>query len=217
MGDLDVSTKAFGPNEGAEKNTKNFAEDVVYAADRGGDGKLNFLEYLYLRKASVAWYKCVQERLLTRTDVRCALIIAGNGRMVDPGEADFIYRTGLDLSLADWSYRGWNFPTLVIIADAFRTWSYIEKGLVDGTVGIRELREGVKKQWLPQIITPSAVEQFIRVIRNSNFTFPEYLNFVFWYKLFDIYAGQTHLLELKEWLALLHDRVIPWHMRQAID
>jgi len=118
MGAWDISTKAFGPNEGEEKSTKNFAEDIVYSADKGGDGRLNFLEYLYLRKASVAWYKCVQERLVTRTDVRCALIIAGNGRVMDSGEADFIYRTGLELSNADWSYRGWNFPTLVLIADA---------------------------------------------------------------------------------------------------
>jgi hypothetical protein len=44
MGEADISTKSFGPNEGKEKNEKNFAEDVVYAADRGGDGKLNFLE-----------------------------------------------------------------------------------------------------------------------------------------------------------------------------
>ena len=38
MGAWDISTKSFGPNEGEEKSNKNFAEDIVYAADKGGDG-----------------------------------------------------------------------------------------------------------------------------------------------------------------------------------
>lgn len=152
-----------------------------------------------------------------RTDVRCALIIAGNGRVLDSGEADFIYRTGLELSLADWSYRGWNFPTLVLIADAYRGWAYIEKGQIDANISVREFRVAVKKQWLPQIITPAVVNEFIKVLDTDSITFPNYLNLLFWYKLFDTYAKQDHLMDLGVWLGMLHDRIIPWHMRLTID
>jgi len=40
---------------------------------------------------------------------------------------------------------------------------------------------------------------------------------VVWYKVFDIYADQDHLLTLKDFLRLLHDRLVPWHMRRVID
>jgi len=73
-------------------------------------------------------------------------LISGNGKTLYQGEIDFLYQTGLDLSLSDWSYRGWNFPTFVLVSDAFRTWSYIEKGIINGTVGINELRDAVRKQ-----------------------------------------------------------------------
>jgi hypothetical protein len=93
----------------------------------------------------------------------------------------------------------------------------MEKGQINGSITIRELREATKRQWLPQIITPAVVEQFIRVIQSDSITFPEFLNLIYYYKLFDTYARQDHLIQLDEFLALLHDRIIPWHMRESMD
>jgi Ca2+-binding EF-hand superfamily protein len=68
----------------------------------------------------------------------------------------------------------------VLVSDAFRTWSYIEKGIINGTVGINELRDAIRKQYLPQILTPTVIEQFIKVIKSSTVSFPEFLNMIVW-------------------------------------
>jgi len=63
-------------------------EDLVFVTDRNGDNRINFLEYLYLRKAAIAWLKCVSGRLLLRSDLKCALVIAGNAKYIDDHEGD---------------------------------------------------------------------------------------------------------------------------------
>lgn len=46
MGNNDDSLKGLGGNEGEITNNKNIINDIVYASDRSGDGKLNFIEYI---------------------------------------------------------------------------------------------------------------------------------------------------------------------------
>jgi hypothetical protein len=46
--------------------------------------------------------------------------------------------------------------------------------------------DATKKQWLPQIVTPAIIKDFVKILKNSySVTFPEFLNLIFWYKLFD--------------------------------
>jgi hypothetical protein len=75
-------------DSGEKEQKAALGSDLVFVADRNGDGKINFLEYLYLRKAAIAWKKCVSSRLLIRADLRCAMVIAANATHLDDHEAD---------------------------------------------------------------------------------------------------------------------------------
>jgi hypothetical protein len=66
------------------KKLNKVASDIIYAADSNADNKLNFAEYMFLRKAAVAWKKCVPENMMAQNEMKCAIEIASNARFMKP-------------------------------------------------------------------------------------------------------------------------------------
>jgi len=97
-GSKSKSLYGFGLNEGESKTKlKTVADNLINAIDHDEDGLMNFAEYLFLRKSAVAWRKCVSGDLMTENDVKCALEMAANAKIVKPEQAYKIMDAGLDI------------------------------------------------------------------------------------------------------------------------
>lgn len=93
---------------------KRLARDLIIAVDLDLDGKMNFAEYLLLRRAAVSWVNCAQETM-NRAGLRCALALAVPGRLVEQSEADTAFRVGMRLMQSNKFTL--SFPVYVLIAD----------------------------------------------------------------------------------------------------
>jgi len=87
---------------------------LMLAADRDLDGKINLAEYLLIRRAIIAWNECAQETM-NRAGLRCALnITTADHRNVDQAEADASFSIGV--AMQDFK-GGLSFPVFLMIAD----------------------------------------------------------------------------------------------------
>jgi len=71
--------EGFGSNESEDYkeqdedvNVQRISSDLIIAVDRDLDGKMNFAEYMLVRKGSVAWKECAQGGM-NRSALKCAL------------------------------------------------------------------------------------------------------------------------------------------------
>jgi hypothetical protein len=111
---------------------------------------------LYIRKAAIAWKKCVSSRLLIRADLKCAMVIAANERNMDDHEGDIVFRLGIEMSDREWNI-GITFNTFLILSDSFRTFSLFEKGISDGMLSFQDIRFAVNQQRIPNLYTPAMI------------------------------------------------------------
>lgn len=72
------------------------AKDILIACDLNIDGKLNFNEYLLIRKGVVAWLQCAQTSM-NRAGLKCGLTLTVPGRQIEQSEADIMFRLGHSL------------------------------------------------------------------------------------------------------------------------
>jgi len=203
------------------RDKATLGNDIMFSGDRNGDGKINFLEYLFIRKAAIAWKKCVSSRLLIRADLKCALVIAANARNMDDHEGDFIYRLGVEMSDREWNI-GISFMQFLVIADAFRTFTLFEKGVSDGMLSFQEMRFAVNQQRIPNLYTPAMINDFEKMMEHKDVTFPTFLTFTLFSKLFLTYAkndrfNDIFVLDRAGYSSLLQDRNCPLHLRIIID
>jgi len=78
---------------------------------------------MFLRKAAVAWKKCVPDYLMTESDATCAMEVAANAKMVKPEQIHKMFQAGLDIQ-GDLSHpRHMNFMVFLYIANQFKIFS----------------------------------------------------------------------------------------------
>lgn len=74
--------------------------DLLFAADRDNNGRVNFSEYLLIRRAVVAWLQCSQS-FMNRAGLRCGLALTSQHRTISQSEADIIFKLGNNLMKSD--------------------------------------------------------------------------------------------------------------------
>lgn len=153
--------------------------------------------------------------------MKCALVIAANARNMDDHEGDFIYRLGIEMSDREWNI-GISFMQFLIIADSFRTFTLFEKGVSDGMLSFQEMRFAVNQQRIPNLYTPAMINDFELMMEHKDITFPTFLTFTLFTKLFLTYAkndrfNDIFVLDRTGYSALLQDRNCPLHLRIIID
>lgn len=63
--------------------------------DRGKAMRINFADYIFLRKANLAWKECAADAGLSKLKVACALEIAAPGRTLDFPEGKQVFDLAL--------------------------------------------------------------------------------------------------------------------------
>lgn len=61
------------------------------------------------------------------------------------------------------------------------------------------------------------INNYLITIDKDYLNFTDFIILNIWYKLFFTYCNKDKVLRLKQWLRLLHDRLIPDKMRRIID
>lgn len=74
--------------------------DLLFAADRDNNGRINFSEYLLIRRAVVAWLQCSQS-FMNRAGLRCGLALTSQHRTISQSEADIVFKLGNNLMKSD--------------------------------------------------------------------------------------------------------------------
>jgi len=72
------------------------SNDLILAADRDLDGKIDLSEYISLRKAVIAWSECADSTMSPRS-LRCGLSIVSQGRTVEQSDANAVFKFALGL------------------------------------------------------------------------------------------------------------------------
>jgi hypothetical protein len=93
-GKLDKTFEGLGQHEGSEEKDTDPAAEILTACERDLDGKLNFSEYLWLRRAAIAWQMCASERM-SRAGLKCGLSIVVQGRNLSQAEANTAFRVAV--------------------------------------------------------------------------------------------------------------------------
>jgi len=92
----------------------------------------------------------------------------------------------------------------------------------DGNLSFQDIRIAVTKQKIPSMYTPTVVDQLKEVMNGHDLSFPQWMMFTHWYRLFATYAvndkkTNIKVLRMRDWLAMLHDRIVPNSLRIVID
>lgn len=141
--------------EDEEADDKAKSKQVLLAVDRDLDGQINLAEYLLMRRAIIAWRECAQETM-NRAGLRCALsLITNDHRNVDQSEADAVFLVGVSLQ----NYKnGLSFPTYLMIADLYRTFTSFDVPADNGYINKRSLLRSLNESELPHRISELGVK-----------------------------------------------------------
>lgn len=77
------------PELSDEDFKKQLGDDLLIAMDRDLNGKLNFNEYMMIRKGVIAWLYCV-ETTMNRQSMKCGLSLLSKDRTPIQSEADAV-------------------------------------------------------------------------------------------------------------------------------
>lgn len=211
-------THESDPDEGeAEKGDNWNATQVLLAVDRDLDGKMNLAEYLMMRRAIIAWHECAQETM-NRAGLRCSLsLITNDHRNVDQSEADAVFL--IASSLQD-NKNGLSFPVFLMIADLFRTFSAFDIPADNGYINQRTLIRSLNESDLPHRISEPAAKAIFAATGQEEINFATFCFAVITYNRWFMYSrtlGKPNFLNLDEFLALMHDSLVPDYVRKAVD
>lgn len=84
---------------------------------------MNFAEYMFLRKAAVAWKKCVPGNLMAESDAKCAIEMAANAKIINPRQIHKIVQAGLDIEDNSNLPGHLNFIVFLYITNQFKIFS----------------------------------------------------------------------------------------------
>lgn len=220
---MERTFEGFGNHEGASASEDNSkAHQMILGCDRDLDGKINLAEYLMMRRALIAWNECAQETM-NRAGLRCALnITTTDHRNVDQAEADTAFAIGI--SMQDYK-NGLSFPVFLMIADLYRTFTSFDVPADNGYIGKKQLIRSLNESELPHRITEAGIKAIFDAIGQNEINFPTFCFSVViynrWYQYSTILGVPNNdvlgVLNLDQFLALMHDTLIPDYVRIAID
>jgi hypothetical protein len=65
-------------------------KDIIEYLDRIQDNNVNFADYMFLRRVSLAWNDCAAGKQLSKINVPCAMRIAVPGWIADEQDSNFL-------------------------------------------------------------------------------------------------------------------------------
>jgi hypothetical protein len=218
QGKLQKTFEGLGVHEGGEASDSSgdaVAADLILACDRNLDGKLNFSEYLFLRRAAVAWTMCASERM-NRAGLKCGLSIVVQSRTVSQSEADVAFRVALGYMKGSWDI---SFVAFAMISDLYRTFSSFDVPLDNGFISEDDMVHKLSEQDMPHRITRDSIRSIYKATGEKQLQFPMFVNAVIIYNRWLTYteAMNSVTMDLDTFFAILHDRLIPFYIRKIVD
>jgi hypothetical protein len=191
-----------------------------------GESKINFHDYLFIRKTMFAWMKCHSHNtFMAESHFRCGIKLIVPNKLLLKISLRSIYKTGLKYQYKDSSLIQLDFISFLRIS--YYTNVFFILGLPHDSTYIERTQflKAIREDRLPSNFEESEVEAFYSItftknLKNikSEINFETFCFFMHMHKLFNKYSlKRPMLLEKDELLKLLDDKLTPVKTVLGID
>lgn len=214
-----------------QSHKNDFAHKLMTIISSREDFKVNFFNYLFLKRTLYAWRHCQNDRkYISLSSFKCAMeVVTKMNRKIYMNE---IYNIALKYQFNDMSLVTPDFLCFLNIANISYYFSIISYPSRTEFIEKQTFIKAVREERLPIFLVEKDIELFYELINinvyNNNIdsrkTVQETMNFnsfcFFWHfnKIFNKYSSsKTSQLTQKEFLEMLNDPMIPPKIINSID
>lgn len=178
---------------------------LVQQFDRFNSGnQLNFADYLFLRKANLAWKECASETGIGYRAMSCALQITSPGRVLSAPDAKEVYELAFVLKEGKntGSVSQINFLEFIGVAHLYYYFSAFELPFQKGVLTKKSALRAIDDAVLPSTLGPLDIHQMYGKL--DQLTFKGFGGLLWAYRTFSRYDNETPgRLSLAEWNEIL--------------
>ena len=157
--------------DASDGDEMEIALDIVDIVSRGRK-KINFADYMVIRRSQVAWERCSDKQGLSKLRFLCAVQVAlPYENTYDPMEIENLFETAVHLNRGRlYNFLFLDIPSFIDFVHLFTYFYDFDMPINDGLLTKEEFMRGVQMQILPVTLNYRNVESMYRIIDDQPMT-----------------------------------------------